>query len=66
MNMKQTPLNERHKALGARMVDYAGWDMPVQYEGIAAETLAVRNNCGIFDVSHMGEILVNFPTQKPI
>lgn len=57
--MKQTPLNERHKALGARMVDYAGWDMPVQYEGIAAETLAVRNNCGIFDVSHMGEILVS-------
>lgn len=56
--MKKTPLNEKHKALGARMVDYAGWEMPVQYEGIAAETEAVRKSTGIFDVSHMGEILV--------
>ena len=56
--MKKTPLNDRHKKLGAKMVDYAGWEMPVQYEGIVPETAAVRKNCGIFDVSHMGEILV--------
>lgn len=56
--MKKTPLNEKHKSLGARMVEYAGWEMPVQYEGIAAETIAVRESCGIFDVSHMGEVYV--------
>lgn len=56
--MKKTPLNEKHKSLGARMVEYAGWEMPVQYEGIAAETKAVREECGIFDVSHMGEVYV--------
>lgn len=57
--MKKTPLNEQHKSLGARMVEYAGWEMPVQYEGIAAETIAVRESCGIFDVSHMGEVYVS-------
>jgi aminomethyltransferase len=56
--MKKTPLNDKHKKLGARMVDYAGWEMPVQYEGIVPETAAVRRQCGIFNVSHMGEILV--------
>ncbi|MGI6090606.1 MAG: glycine cleavage system aminomethyltransferase GcvT [Saccharofermentanales bacterium] len=57
-DMKKTPLNDRHRKLGARMVDYAGWEMPVQYEGIVPETAAVRQKCGLFDVSHMGEILV--------
>lgn len=56
--MKKTPLNDRHHKLDARMVDYAGWDMPVQYEGIKEETLAVREKVGIFDVSHMGEVYV--------
>lgn len=56
--MKKTPLKERHLALNARMVDYAGWEMPVQYKGIAEEVMAVREKVGMFDVSHMGEILV--------
>jgi aminomethyltransferase len=50
----RTPLYERHVALGARMVPFAGWEMPVQYEGVIPEHRAVRENCGVFDVSHMG------------
>src|SRR5262245_16354805 len=50
----RTPLYERHVALGARMVPFAGWEMPVQYEGVIPEHHAVREDCGIFDVSHMG------------
>ncbi|HHX30037.1 MAG TPA: glycine cleavage system aminomethyltransferase GcvT [Clostridiaceae bacterium] len=56
--MKKTPLYDRHVELGARMVEYAGWNMPVQYSGIKEEVHAVRNATGIFDVSHMGEIRV--------
>ncbi|MBN2405708.1 MAG: glycine cleavage system aminomethyltransferase GcvT [Coriobacteriia bacterium] len=52
---KRTPLYEEHVALGARMVDFAGWDMPVQYAGIIEEHKAVRERVGIFDVSHMAE-----------
>jgi aminomethyltransferase len=54
--LKKTPLNARHRALGARMVEYSGWDMPVEYSGIVDEHLAVRSRAGLFDVSHMGEI----------
>jgi aminomethyltransferase len=54
--LKKTPLNARHRASGARMVPFAGWDMPVEYSGITAEHLAVRERAGLFDVSHMGEI----------
>ena len=54
--LKKTPLNATHRALGARMVAFAGWDMPVEYSGIVEEHLAVRTRAGIFDVSHMGEI----------
>ena len=54
--LKPTPLHARHVASGARMVPYAGWDMPVEYTGITAEHLAVRTRAGVFDVSHMGEI----------
>jgi aminomethyltransferase len=54
--LKKTPLNARHRALGARMVEYGGWDMPVEYSGIADEHHAVRTRAGLFDVSHMGEI----------
>ena len=55
--LRRTPLYEEHKALGARIVDFAGWEMPVQYEGIKAEHEAVRNRAGLFDVSHMGEVV---------
>src|SRR4029078_10455099 len=54
--LKKTPLNARHRASGARMVPFGGWDMPVEYSGIVAEHTAVRERAGIFDVSHMGEI----------
>jgi aminomethyltransferase len=54
--LKKTPLNARHRAHGARMVPFGGWDMPVEYSGIVTEHLAVRTNAGLFDVSHMGEI----------
>ena len=54
--LKKTPLNARHRALGARMVEFGGWDMPVEYSGVADEHMAVRTRAGLFDVSHMGEI----------
>src|SRR6187455_2644919 len=54
--LKKTPLNARHRASGAKMVAFGGWDMPVEYSGITAEHNAVRERAGIFDVSHMGEI----------
>ncbi len=54
--LKKTPLNARHRASGARMVPFAGWDMPVEYSGITAEHMAVRERAGLFDVSHMGQI----------
>lgn len=56
--LKRTPLNQIHRKLGARMVEFGGWDMPVQYRGVIEEHLAVRNAAGLFDVSHMGEIEV--------
>ena len=54
--LKKTPLNARHRGLGARMVAFGGWEMPVEYDSITAEHLAVRTTAGLFDVSHMGEI----------
>jgi aminomethyltransferase len=54
--LKKTPLNARHQALGARMVPFGGWEMPVEYSGIVNEHMAVRTRAGLFDVSHMGEI----------
>jgi len=54
--LKKTPLNDRHRASGAKMVPFGGWDMPVEYSGIVHEHLAVRTRAGLFDVSHMGEI----------
>ncbi|MEO0336825.1 MAG: glycine cleavage system aminomethyltransferase GcvT [Pseudomonadota bacterium] len=56
--MKRTALYETHLKHSGKMVDFAGWEMPVQYEGLKAEHLAVRNGVGLFDVSHMGEIRV--------
>ena len=57
----RTPLYDRHVALGARMVPFAGWEMPVQYDGVIPEHRAVRTDCGVFDVSHMGELEVEGP-----
>ncbi|HUU36352.1 MAG TPA: hypothetical protein VMW48_19945, partial [Vicinamibacterales bacterium] len=54
--LRKTPLHAAHVALGARMVGYGGWDMPVEYAGITAEHMAVRTAAGLFDVSHMGQI----------
>jgi aminomethyltransferase len=55
-SLRKTPLNARHRSLGGRMVEFAGWDMPVEYSGIVEEHMAVRTRAGLFDVSHMGEI----------
>lgn len=57
----RTPLFEKHVELGAKLVDFAGWEMPVQYEGIKEEHSAVRTHAGMFDVSHMGEVEVEGP-----
>jgi aminomethyltransferase len=59
--LQRTPLHDAHVALGARMVPFAGWEMPVQYEGVIPEHKAVRADCGVFDVSHMGEFEVEGP-----
>jgi len=59
--LKRTALNAIHRASGAKMVDYCGWDMPVEYSGITREHLAVRTAAGIFDVSHMGELEIRGP-----
>ncbi len=61
----RTPLYARHVELGARMVPFAGWDMPVQYAGVIAEHRSVRRDCGAFDVSHMGQLHVDGPTAGP-
>jgi aminomethyltransferase len=57
-----SPLHDRHVELGARMVPFAGWEMPVQYAGVIPEHRAVRTDAGVFDVSHMGELEVEGPT----
>jgi aminomethyltransferase len=57
----RTPLYDRHVALGAKLVPFAGWEMPVQYEGVISEHFAVRRDSGVFDVSHMGELEVDGP-----
>jgi aminomethyltransferase len=59
--LRRTPLHQRHVALGARLVPFAGWEMPVQYEGVRQEHIAVRTGAGLFDVSHMGEIETRGP-----
>jgi len=62
--MKKTALNEIHKKAGAKMVEFAGFEMPVEFSGIRDEHMAVRNSCGIFDVSHMGEFWVTGKFQE--
>ena len=60
-NLRRTPLYDRHAAAGAKLVPFAGWEMPVQYAGIREEHIAVRTNAGVFDVSHMGQVLTRGP-----
>lgn len=60
-DVKSTPLASKHIELGAKMVPFAGWNMPVQYTGILDEHKAVRETCGIFDISHMGQFTVSGP-----
>ncbi len=64
--LRRTPLHDRHVALGARMVPFAGWEMPVQYAGVIQEHRAVRSDAGVFDVSHMGELEVEGPTAREL
>jgi aminomethyltransferase len=64
--LRRTPLYDRHVALGARMVPFAGWEMPVQYEGVIPEHRAVRRDAGVFDVSHMGELEIEGPTARDL
>jgi aminomethyltransferase len=59
--MKQTPFTDKHIALGAKMAEFAGFNMPISYSGINEEHASVRNNAGVFDVSHMGEFIVKGP-----
>lgn len=61
MSLRQTPLHSRHVALGAKMADFGGWDMPIEYVGTVAEHTAVREDVGVFDVSHMGYTEITGP-----
>jgi glycine cleavage system T protein (aminomethyltransferase) len=61
VSLRRTPLYEKHVELGAKLVPFAGWEMPVQYEGVREEHMAVRTHAGMFDVSHMGEVEVEGP-----
>src|SRR5512142_1323484 len=60
-NMKRTPLYAAHQRLGAKLIEFGGWEMPVQYTSIVDEHLAVRKAAGVFDISHMGEVLLEGP-----
>jgi aminomethyltransferase len=63
-SLKRTPLYDAHREAGARMVPFAGWEMPVQYEGVRVEHVAVRTRAGLFDVSHMGEVETRGPRAR--
>jgi len=58
MTLKKTSLNEMHKKYGGKLVDFAGWELPIQFDGISEEHMAVREKAGLFDVSHMGEVAI--------
>jgi aminomethyltransferase len=64
--LRRTPLYERHRDAGAKLVPFAGWEMPVQYEGIRQEHVSVRTRAGLFDVSHMGEIETSGPDAEAV
>src|SRR5438445_10798563 len=59
--LRKTALNATHRSHRAKMVDFGGWDMPVEYSGLIAEHMAVRTGVGLFDVSHMGDIALRGP-----
>ena len=59
--MPETPLRSAHEALGARFTDFGGWEMPLQYEGVIAEHMAVRETVGVFDVTHLGRFHLTGP-----
>src|SRR3954453_4352732 len=63
--LRHTPLHDRHVAAGGRMVPFAGWEMPVQYQGVIPEHLAVRTHAALFDVSHMGQLEARGPGAVP-
>ena len=63
--LKKTPLNEVHRRTGAKMVEFGGWDMPVRYSGDLEEHRAVRNAAGLFDLGHMGQVIVGGPDALP-
>jgi aminomethyltransferase len=65
-HMRKTPLNQSHRDAGGQMIDFAGWEMPVHYGSIVEEHLAVRSAAGIFDVSHMGDILIKGPRAREL
>ena len=58
---RASPLRDAHVELGAKLTEFAGWDMPLQYAGIVAEHRVVRSSAGIFDVSHLGKLLLSGP-----
>src|SRR5215210_7636517 len=64
MSLKRTPLFAAHQRLGGKLIEFGGWEMPVQYSSIVDEHLAVRKAAGIFDISHMGEICVSGPSAQ--
>src|SRR5213596_3768546 len=64
--LKRTPLYAVHLECGAKMVEFGGWEMPVQYAGIVEEHRAVRERVGLFDISHMGEVLVAGPSAEAV
>ena len=64
--LRRSPLHERHRAAGGRLVPFAGYEMPVQYAGIQEEHLAVRRRAGVFDVSHMGQIETRGPEAEAL
>jgi aminomethyltransferase len=66
MSLRRTPLHDEHRALSARIVPFAGWEMPVQYAGLVVEHHAVRKAAGLFDVSHMGELLLEGPAAEAV
>jgi aminomethyltransferase len=66
MAEKRTALYDQHVAAGAKIVPFAGWEMPVQYEGVRQEHIAVRTGCGVFDVSHMGEVETEGPQAEEL
>jgi aminomethyltransferase len=63
--MKRTPLFAAHQRLGGKLIEFGGWEMPVQYTSIVDEHLTVRKAAGLFDISHMGEVLVSGPAAEP-